>query len=146
MALIHWIYASAETAPFSPADLSELLQKARANNEGHEITGLLLYHQGSFLQVLEGEEDQVAAVVGRIERDQRHERLRLLYRGEIEQRSFGEWRMGFCKPARAEEIPGFVDMFRTLSTAKLDLVESGHRVAKLIDAFKDGRWRQKVAA
>lgn len=146
MGLIQWVYASAETKPFGPSDLDELLLKARSKNEGDEITGLLLYHEGSFLQILEGDEDAVKATVARIETDDRHDDVRLIFRGEIDQRSFGEWRMGFCRPVKAEDIPGFVDIFRSISTVELDLEGNKKRVEKLIDGFKNGRWRQNVAA
>ena len=146
MGLIQWVYASAETKPFASSDLEELLLKARLRNEGDEITGLLLYHEGSFLQILEGEEDRVEATVARIENDERHSNVSLIFRGQIDQRSFGEWRMGFCRPAKAEDIPGFVDVFRSISTGQLDLEGNQKRVEKLIDGFKNGRWRQKVAA
>lgn len=144
--MIQWVYASAETKPFTPADLEELLLKARSKNESDGITGLLLYHQGSFLQILEGEEESIKATVARIENDDRHDNVRLIFRGEIEKRSFGEWRMGFCRPAKAEDIPGFLDIFRSTSTGMLDIEGNQKRVEKLIDGFKDGRWRQNVAA
>jgi hypothetical protein len=54
------IYASAQTQPFSSAQLTELLAKARRNNQALHVSGLLLYHRGSFLQVLEGDEAVVA--------------------------------------------------------------------------------------
>lgn len=146
MALIQWVYASAETAPFCPADLDELLAKSRLRNEEDEITGLLLYHDGSFLQILEGDENEVQAAVGRIEQDKRHHEVSLIFRGEIEERSFGEWRMGFCRPIQAQDIPGFVDIFRSISTEELNLEGNRKRVEKLIDGFKDGRWRQNAAA
>ena len=53
------MYASAALAVFSPRDLAELLAKARARNEACDISGLLVYFEGSFLQVLEGPQDDV---------------------------------------------------------------------------------------
>ncbi len=146
MALIQWVYASAETQPFSPSDLEALLQTARSKNEGDDITGLLLYHQGSFLQILEGEEASVQATIDRIEADGRHDNVRLIFRGEIEDRSFGEWRMGFCRPPKTEDIPGFVDLFASIPAGALDIEGNRQRVEKLVDGFKAGRWRQNVAA
>ncbi len=146
MALIQWVYASAETAPFSPTDLDELLAKARSKNAEDGITGLLLYHEGSFLQILEGDEDKVEATVARIELDRRHHEVNLIFRGVVEERNFGEWGMGFYRPVKAEDIPGFVDIFRSISTEELSIEGNRKRVDKLIDGFKDGRWRQNVAA
>jgi hypothetical protein len=60
------IYASASVKPFSSKQLTDLLAKARAKNGTLHVSGLLLYHQGSFLQVLEGEDSVVSALYERI--------------------------------------------------------------------------------
>jgi hypothetical protein len=49
-------YSSAALVPFSDAELTDLLAVSRANNLRLGVTGMLLYHDGSFLQALEGEE------------------------------------------------------------------------------------------
>ena len=54
------IYASAAVKPFTPQELTVLLAKARKKNSSMDISGMLLYHAGSFLQVLEGPDDAVA--------------------------------------------------------------------------------------
>jgi len=54
MKLIQLIYVSAATNRFNPAELRELLRLARLKNQQLDVTGMLLYHEGSFLQVLEG--------------------------------------------------------------------------------------------
>ena len=48
------VYISAANHEFTEKELHELLSKARKNNESYGITGMLLYHQGSFIQALEG--------------------------------------------------------------------------------------------
>lgn len=146
MAVIQWVYASAASTSFDQADLEALLAKARANNEKVNVTGMLLYHDGSFLQVLEGEEEDVEAIVDKIQVDDRHCNVILLHRGEIDAPNFGDWSMGFCRPVNAGDIPGFVDILRTVNTDDLQVEGNASRIKKLIDAFKDGRWRQKVAA
>ena len=65
-------YASAATVEFSDDDLRELLAKSRSNNMAAGITGMLLYHEGSFLQVLEGPSEAVEHLYARIRRDKRH--------------------------------------------------------------------------
>jgi hypothetical protein len=48
------VYVSSATKPFSPDELSELLAQARVDNAALGITGMLLYSNGNFMQVLEG--------------------------------------------------------------------------------------------
>jgi len=72
--MFHLVYVSSAVEPFSKTELVELLHVARANNERLGITGMLLYRDGNFMQVLEGEEPVVRDLYARIERDPRQAR------------------------------------------------------------------------
>lgn len=89
------IYCSEATSPFSREQLVALLQKSRSNNASLALSGLLLYANGSFLQVLEGEESLVESRMRRIAQDSRHRNIVYLQRKSVPQRSFQEWAMGF---------------------------------------------------
>jgi Sensors of blue-light using FAD len=145
MSLQQLIYASAAAKPFTPPELRALLAVARANNTPIEVSGLLLYHQGSFFQVLEGEKETVDAVFKKIGKDPRHTSVLLVSSKEIEKRSFGEWSMGFADVARmAAGVPGFMELFNATSSF-LDLQKGDAKlVGKLVDGFQDGLWRQHV--
>ncbi len=150
--LIHCIYSSAATHAFSPEELAELLKKAREFNALNDLTGILLYAEGSFFQVLEGPEEAIAALYAKIENDKRHEQVTKIILEPIHKRSFAEWTMGFSNVSREElaKMEGTNDFFsKARCFADLD---SG-RAKKLLAAFRDGRWhktapsmRQKVAA
>lgn len=114
MPLHHLIYESRATQPFTEAELAELLQKARAHNEAHGLTGLLLYaDDGRFVQVLEGEVDDVHELYFlRIARDPRHHRLQLLADGTLDHRRFGDWRMGY-RPATPKALVELTGHFST---------------------------------
>lgn len=90
------IYSSAAVEPFSEASLAQLLARARLHNERLGITGLLLYDDGSFLQVLEGDQSVIEQLYETIGRDKRHHRVVALLRRDVAERHFGEWRMGFA--------------------------------------------------
>ena len=136
--LVQVMYASAALAAFAPRDLAELLAKARANNEACDVSGLLVYFGGSFLQVLEGPNDDVELLYQSIIRDSRHTKCRLLLRSEIEEREFGEWSMGFADPRTvASELKGYVDMQAGLS----NLVHDTQRAKSTLIKFRDGAWR-----
>jgi hypothetical protein len=97
----HLIYSSSATVPFTDAALQELLGKARANNEQLQVTGLLLYHEGQFMQLLEGEALVIQALYKVIEQDSRHTGIFKMADKPIEARSFPDWSMAF-KPIDAE--------------------------------------------
>ena len=89
------IYGSSAKQAFSSIDLVELLRKARVNNSRLGVTGMLLYHDGNFLQILEGEQADVQALLDLISRDTRHSGVLIFYRGYSAEREFGEWSMAF---------------------------------------------------
>lgn len=105
---------------------------------------MLLYHQDSFFQVLEGPPAVVEGLYERICADERHTKIVKLIQEPIESRSFSEWTMGLGQPDRDElgAIPGLNDFFRQGSC--LWELEPG-RARTLLNAFRDGRWRRTVA-
>ena len=55
MELIHLIYSSASTTSnLTEEALNIILSESRENNKANNISGILLYQDGSFFQVLEG--------------------------------------------------------------------------------------------
>lgn len=82
-----------------------LLHQARAYNEAHNITGLLLYAEttGEYLQVFEGDAAVVKALYGRIMADPRHRSVSIVAEGMVPERTFPSWRMGFA-PLEAKEL------------------------------------------
>lgn len=141
------IYASGASVPFDSADLHRLLAVSRRNNAELGVTGVLLFHEGAFLQVLEGPEEAVERLYDRIRADGRHHDCRLLFRGDFEERRFDGWSMGFVR-LRADEVasvPGFVDFFRS-GVRSLDLVADAPRVIRVLEGFAEGRWHDHTAA
>jgi len=97
----HLIYSSAATLPFTDEELQSLLTNASARNQQLGITGVLLYHDGEFMQLLEGEATVIQALYKVIEQDSRHTSIFKMADKSIEARSFPDWSMAF-KPIDAE--------------------------------------------
>jgi hypothetical protein len=89
------IYLSAASHLFSNDELLAILNKSRDNNTSLGVTGILLYHEGSVLQILEGEEQAVDTVFNAIKRDTRHKGIIKMIDCAIAERSFSDWSMGF---------------------------------------------------
>lgn len=89
------VYTSTAKSLMDERHLQSLLWVSRRNNRMNEITGLLVYHDGCFFQVLEGETDRVEACFSRICRDSRHENFILLSRDHIASRIFSQWWMAY---------------------------------------------------
>jgi hypothetical protein len=112
------IYVSQSTASMSAKELAAILQKSRNCNTRDGVTGLLIYKytpaadRANFIQLLEGDKDKVQAAFQRICADKRHHTIILLEEGEIEDRNFPSWSMGFRNVAASDLVnfEGFSDL------------------------------------
>ena len=131
------VYVSSATTLFSHEQLLELLQRARERNAAHEITGVLLYKDGNFMQLLEGEETVVKSTFARIAQDPRHKGLLVLLKGAVDNRSFPEWSMSFRDLRRAPVgEPGFSEFLNTPLTAE-EFLPQPDRARRLLMSFKN---------
>lgn len=89
------IYTS-EYIPSSEATkrvLHDIVQSAAKNNAEHDITGVLLFRNNHFLQVLEGEAKDIATVFSKIKNDSRHKNIEVLFESPIDKRNYSQWKM-----------------------------------------------------
>jgi hypothetical protein len=93
--MLSLVYVSSATQLFSEEDLRALLAQSRDKNKRLGLTGLLLYKDGNFMQVLEGSEDAVLGTYATIQGDPRHHGILELIRQPIQEREFASWSMGF---------------------------------------------------
>ncbi|TGE22730.1 BLUF domain-containing protein [Hymenobacter metallicola] len=96
------VYRSQAVHPLSTDALHELLVQSQQYNAHHQITGLLLYSAGRFVQVLEGPEAAVRVLYARIQADTRHWQVVTVGEGPEPVRRFAEWTMGFGQVALPE--------------------------------------------
>jgi hypothetical protein len=131
------VYASSALRPFTELELRALLRKARQNNTKLDVTGMLLYKGGNFLQVLEGEQEVVTSLLTSIESDPRHKGVLVLLRRTSEQRDFPEWSMGFRDLANqdAANMPGYSD-FMNIPLTGAEFSRDPNRCMKLLLLFK----------
>ncbi len=142
--LIHLIYCSSAKHAFSRSELSVLLINARRKNAQRGITGILLYSDGSFFQVLEGERDNVDMLFKIISGDERHKNVTVIIRESIAKRAFGDWTMGYSDftAEEADSIIGTNDFF--VKGESFSNLSQG-RAKKLLTAFKHGSWRSRLS-
>jgi hypothetical protein len=100
--LYQMIYSSQAVQPMTLAALEQILVDARTGNERRNVTGVLIYVDGVFFQILEGEQDELVSLMASIASDARHTALKVFYEAEITQRTFADWRMAYldCTPAQ----------------------------------------------
>jgi hypothetical protein len=107
----HIIYMSRGVRPMNEEELVALLEQARHENERQEITGALVYGDGQFMQIIEGEESVLAALYAKLLQDARHTNVVKLADKQIGQRSFQQWSMGFqvVSAEKFAKLAGYVD-------------------------------------
>lgn len=89
------MYYSTACQEQTGAQLRDILEVSRCGNRERNITGLLLYGDGVFFQVLEGAEAEVRALYAKIEADDRHHSILEAAEREVPKRNFADWAMGY---------------------------------------------------
>ncbi|MCX7106779.1 MAG: BLUF domain-containing protein [Methylococcales bacterium] len=136
MAVNCLVYVSLANQEMSDKHLQDLLKKARDKNESLNITGMLLYRDGFFMQALEGELNDIESLFDVIANDTRHRDVLLIYKKPIKQRGFPDWKMGFNKidDKSVATIDGYTD-FLNNPTPDFFLHRASEAEA-LLDQFK----------
>ncbi|XCF07113.1 BLUF domain-containing protein [Tamlana crocina] len=113
-------------------ELKTLYEKAKENNRANNITGVLIYKDRNFLQVLEGEEHHVDQTFKRIEKDKRHKNIFEIINSEIEERIFEDYNFGFTIVNNSEELKNLYQYLDWLKEA-----DSSHvnKVVKMVENF-----------
>ncbi|MRT94477.1 BLUF domain-containing protein [Ancylomarina sp. 16SWW S1-10-2] len=135
--LIHIVYISISHRDLSEKELSDFLLDIRAKNKKLDITGLLLYNEGSFIQVIEGEKEAIQTLFKLVKNDKRHTNIIELLTEPIAERSFPDWSMGFkvINSKDLEKIPGFSGLMNEELDSKA-LPGIAKQVVKLLNSFR----------
>ncbi|MEM8710233.1 MAG: BLUF domain-containing protein [Planctomycetota bacterium] len=129
MGAIRVVYMSTVGRDLGTEEISEIVERSRVRNRAFDITGMLLVHDGSVVQVLEGPEEAVDELLERIEADPRHSGLLEVLREPMGPRQFADWSMGWIASSwlSGQERQIVSDGLGTMS-------ESG-RAHKLLQSF-----------
>jgi hypothetical protein len=112
-------YTSLASLDLTAADLDAIHRKATELNALDGITGLLVFNGTHFLQIIEGADEAIDALLDRLRRDPRHSGLELRDERRIEARSFPDWAMELVRVSAShfeardtirDRIPPTVDL------------------------------------
>ena len=137
MSLYCLVYTSISNQKMSDDNLKDLLKKSRLKNETLNTTGMLLYLDPFFIQILEGEEAILNESFNIIKQDSRHHKVKIIYKKPIEERSFSNWTMGFNKISdeNLEAVEGFSDFLRRPTSDFFS--DSPSETEKMLEKFLD---------
>ncbi|OIH99761.1 MULTISPECIES: BLUF domain-containing protein [unclassified Curtobacterium] len=135
--MLSLIYSSLATRHLEDDDLAALLAQSRRANAENDITGVLLFRNGYFLQLLEGPDQAVRDKMATIKHDDRHTKVSVLVEELVEERQFPEWTMGFpAEDSDVEQAPGYRTTFDDLDAAGGTQVSSLPALRELIRWFR----------
>lgn len=97
MSIYQLFYVSTAKVGFVQSDVDAILKKARMFNPSQQLTGVLLFRAGIFLQLLEGDKEKVHALYQKIKKYPRHRNVFTIFENTAQQRIFRNWSMGFCE-------------------------------------------------
>lgn len=131
------IYLSIATQEFTTDELVDLLNVARTHNGEIGITGMLLYKDGRFMQILEGKKETVQSLFKKISNDPRHHKVVTLLEGPCEAREFPDWSMGFrsLDSADLSATPGYSEFLNRPFTED-EFLPDPTRAQRLLRVFK----------
>jgi Sensors of blue-light using FAD len=99
------LYCSHATALMNDAELERIFNTSAAKNPARELTGLLVFAGGMFLQWLEGPREAVELLMTTLANDPRHETIvRLQELDGLHERLYPHWAMQKVEPADIREI------------------------------------------
>ena len=132
------MYSSQATKPMTVTDLEKILSDARAGNQARNVTGALVYVDGVFFQLLEGDQAVVRNLMANIASDTRHHSVKVFYEAQVDVRAFESWSMAYLGPT-AQEMSTWAGLPATATVEEVlaDVSRDPDRVPRtLITALK----------
>jgi len=117
-ALHRTVYMSTAIGVLRAEELDRIYLRAKSANSREGVTGLMLFYEGVFLQVLEGPAAGVTSLLEKIRRDRRHANLVVLETGAVGARSFPQSPMHFiaARNLSAGEKQAFSELRQAVAT------------------------------
>lgn len=98
--LIRFVYISQSRRALTDPEIQQIIDTSVKNNTKNDVTGMLFYKGGYFLQVLEGETINVYYTFKKIRDDERHFDIKLLDNDIVDKRIFHNWSMAYKQSDR----------------------------------------------
>lgn len=135
-------YVSSAMRLFKTDELYKLLETSRDANRKHDITGMLLYNAGTFMQSIEGPDAAVNQLYTNIRKDPTHHMVMTLIEQPIEQRAFPNWSMGFNNLTGRERssVEGFTNFLQEWQKRD-ELINNASHAHRLLHKFRENQLR-----
>lgn len=132
------VYVSQRKSTCTQAEIDKILASCKKNNPPLNITGVLLYSDSKFIQLVEGDAKVIMTLYDKIKLDPRHSNPMMISYGPIKEKSFPSWHMG-TKKIFGNEVDFKTDITADDKTVFNSILsgkeESGQKVLSLLKKF-----------
>ncbi|WP_295544537.1 BLUF domain-containing protein [uncultured Pseudacidovorax sp.] len=108
--LYEFFYTSQLDPQTSPTVVGQILSRARPHNAQAGVSGLLVFDGLRFFQHLEGPRAALEPLMGRIVGDARHEDVRILHEGRLDQRRYHRFDMGYAQTDDLDALAALMNL------------------------------------
>jgi hypothetical protein len=131
------VYVSNRKPNCTPDEIENILTACKKNNPPLNITGVLLYSDTKFIQLVEGEAKVIMDLYDKIKKDARHSNPMMISYNPIKEKSFPSWHMGSKDISKGVQFKTDISeddkkVFDQLLTGQ---EENGERVLNLLRKF-----------
>jgi len=130
--LYNLCYVSSSKASLTAKDLEHLFHVNKRNNMELNISGILVYNNGNFLQILEGEKQKIDSLYKKISKDHRHSDIIKLISTSINERIFKDYENGFIIVNDIKKLKQLENYLNWLKEAEIKSVD---KVIRIIENF-----------
>lgn len=88
------VYVSKRNANCTEEEITDILEACKKNNPGLGITGILMYNENKFIQLVEGDSRTIMNLYDKIKDDSRHSNCIMVSLSPIKEKTFPSWHMG----------------------------------------------------
>lgn len=96
------VYVSNRKPNCTAEEIDKILASCKKNNPPLNITGVLLFSETKFIQLVEGDAKVIMALYDKIKKDNRHSLPVMISYNPIPEKSFPSWHMGSRNISKTE--------------------------------------------
>ncbi len=125
-------YVSSSNVNLTKKSLEQLFITTKSNNLKQDISGILIFNGGNFLQIMEGEKNTINELYHKISKDKKHSNIIKLIEKPISERMFEDYETGFSIIKDRKKANQLEDYLSWLKKAEIKSVD---KIITIIEKF-----------
>ncbi len=120
------VYLSTASEDLEEEVIENILKSSKTWNNQNDITGLLLFSEGSFFQIIEGEKNTISELFENIKEDDRHHNIMQIFGKDIHKDAYDGYDSDFISNYAEydpEKFQHYLDQIKVLDFAAQKAVE-----------------------